>query len=120
MTTNASNATFLSSKDSPITRDAEMYASKFGVDIDTAIHRLMIQDLIGDLDAELSANEASTYAGLWIQHIPEFRIIVQFTQGGEETIRSYNKHKLVDDLIEIKKVDFTLEELRNTRDMVYY
>lgn len=40
------------------------YASDQNIDVDTAIHRLALQDLAGNLDAELSKNEEDTYAGL--------------------------------------------------------
>jgi hypothetical protein len=61
-------------------KDVEAYASSLNIDLDTAAHQLSLQELAGDLDAELSRKEADTYAGLWIQHSPQFRIIVQFTQ----------------------------------------
>jgi hypothetical protein len=37
-----------------ITKDAKEYASYFGIDLDTAIHQLALQELAGNLDAELA------------------------------------------------------------------
>ena len=45
----------------------------FGVDVEEAICRLSLQDEIGELGAELAANERDTFAGLRIQHQPDFR-----------------------------------------------
>ena len=59
--------------------ETEMYAKRHGVTIDEARHRLKLQDVAGELDAELSIKEAETFAGLWIEHTPTFRVIVQFT-----------------------------------------
>jgi len=42
------------------------YASDQNIDVNTAIQRLALQDLAGDLDAELSRNEEDIYAGLWV------------------------------------------------------
>ena len=36
-------------------------------------------------------NERDTFAGLRIQHQPDFRVIVEFTSGGEETMARYLK-----------------------------
>jgi hypothetical protein len=88
------------------------YASDQNIDVDTAIHRLALQDLAGNLDAELSKNEEDTYAGLWIQHSPEFRIIVQFTREGKETIHPYIENGSLADIVEIREVKYTLKELK--------
>jgi hypothetical protein len=38
---------------------------------------------------ELEQNEGGTFAGLWIQHEPAYRVRVAFNRDGEETIRPY-------------------------------
>ena len=40
-----------------LARDAQHYAKDFGVDVEEAICRLSLQDEIGELGAELAANE---------------------------------------------------------------
>jgi hypothetical protein len=75
----------------------------------------MLQDFAGDLDAELSAKEADTFAGLWIQHTPQFQIIVQFTQDGKETIRPYIENGPLADIIDVRIADVTLAELEATQ-----
>jgi hypothetical protein len=87
-----------------IPKDVISYASDQKIDIDTAIHRLALQNLAGNLDAALSGNEEDTYAGLWVQHSPQFRIIVQFTREGKETIRPYIENGPLADIVEIREV----------------
>lgn len=95
-----------------IPKDVISYASDQKIDIDTAIHRLALQNLAGNLDAALSGNEEDTYAGLWVQHSPQFRIIVQFTREGKETIRPYIENGPLADIVEIREVKYTLKELK--------
>ena len=96
-------------------KDVISYASDQKIDIDTAIHRLALQNLAGNLDAELSKNEENTYAGLWIQLSPEFQIIIQFTRGGRETIRPYVENGPLADIVEIREVRYTLKELKSAQ-----
>jgi len=97
-------------------RDAKMYASRFGVDLDEAIRRLKLQSEIGDLNAELAAKERDTFAGLWIQHQPEYRVIVQFTRNGRITIQPYIGNGPLADTIEVRTASVTLAELEAARD----
>jgi len=92
-------------------RDSQEYASHFGVDLDEAVHRLKLQRPAGDLGAELAAKERDTFAGLWIQHTPEFRIIVQFSHDGEETIRAYIENGPLADIVEVRTANVSLAEL---------
>ena len=40
-------------------------------------------------------------AGLWIQHTLRFRVIVQFTHGGEEAIRPYIEARPLADIVKV-------------------
>ena len=57
-------------------RDASAMAEELGISVDEALRRLQYQDGIGDLQAALMANEHDTFAGLWIEHQPEYRIVI--------------------------------------------
>ena len=70
-------------------QDACHYAADMGVDLPEAVRRLQAQATIGELGAELEANEQPTFGGLWIQHKPEYKVVVAFTRDGEETVRPY-------------------------------
>ena len=65
-------------------QDSRMYAEQFCIGLAEAIRRLTLQESIGKLGAALEANEAATLGGLWIQHEPEFRVVVAFTVGQED------------------------------------
>ena len=95
--------------------DAQMYAADFGVELSEAIRRLTLQGPIGRLGATLEANEADTLGGFWIQHEPEYRVVAAFTKDGEETIAKYVQDGPLVDLIEVRTVDATLEELKRAQ-----
>ena len=95
--------------------DAQMYAADFGVELSEAIRRLTLQGPIGKLGATLEANEADTLGGFWIQHEPEYRVVAAFTKDGEETIAKYVQDGPLVDLIEVRTVDATLEELKRAQ-----
>jgi len=83
--------------------DAQVYASNMNVSVEEAIFRFQLQDIAGDLDAELTTNETETFAGLWIEHTPEFRVVVQFTRDGEETMKPYlKKYPEFADIVEVR------------------
>ena len=100
----------------PLLQDAQEYASDTGVNIDEALSRFQLQDIAGELDAELSTKEVETFAGLWIEHTPEFRVIVQFTQDGEETIKPYLKqHTELANIVEVRTANVSLANLQRAQ-----
>ena len=96
-------------------QDARMYAKQYGVDLQEALTRLHLQEPAGELGAALGANEAETFAGLWIQHEPEYRVIVMFTAGGEETIRPYIEGGPLEDIVEVREAEATMTELEQSQ-----
>lgn len=101
----------------PLLQDAQEYASDTGVNIDEALSRFQLQDIAGELGAELRTNEVETFAGLWIEHTPEFRIVVQFTRDGEETIKPYLKqHIELANIVEVRTANVSLANLRRAQD----
>ena len=94
-----------------LVQDARMYAEQFGVELQEAVTRLMLQEPAGKLGAALEEHEGDTFAGLWIQHEPEFRIVVAFTRDGQETARQYIQDGPLEELVEVRHADATLREL---------
>ena len=92
-----------------------MYAADFGVELPEAIRRLTLQEPIGKLGATLESNEADTLGGFWIQHEPEYRVVAAFTRDGEETMAKYVQGGPLVDIIEVRTVDATLEELKRAQ-----
>lgn len=104
--------------DNALIMDAKAYASAMGVDIDEAIRRLQLQDEIGELNLELTNNEGETFAGLWIQHQPKYRVVVMFTRDGEATLESYVQNGLLAGLVEAQTARTTLKDLEVTQSQV--
>lgn len=70
-------------------RDAAGYATLFKVSVAEGARRLELQAEIGALDAQLTAAEPATYAGLWQQNTPTFGLVARFTQDGPATLKKY-------------------------------
>jgi hypothetical protein len=92
-------------------RDAETMATQLGISVDQALLRFSAQDAIGALNAELEQREAATFAGLWIQQAPVYRVVVAFTRNGPQTIRPYVEHTSLAGLIEVRTAKTSLSEL---------
>jgi len=75
------------SADDPLVQDARAYAATFEVDLEEALLRLLLQPAIGRLQAALASGERASFAGLWVEHEPSYRIIVQFTEGGGASVQ---------------------------------
>lgn len=97
--------------------DAKVYASLFNVDLDEAIRRLTLQATIGELASALPVKEIDTFCGLWLQHTPQFRLVIGFTQDGEKTIRPYLESKSFADIVEIHTMNATLQELERAQEI---
>ena len=74
-----------------------------------------LQNPVGPLQVELAAKEARTFAGLWVEWKPEFRVVVLFTRDGEETIRPYIENRPFADDVEVGTARMTLVELQNVQ-----
>lgn len=99
--------------DEALIEDAKMYASASGVSFDDAIERLMLQGIVEGINIKLKTGESSTFAGLWIQHKPDYRVIVRFTNNGNTTIKPYIQNTSLADIVEAQTADVSLEELRS-------
>jgi hypothetical protein len=104
------------STDDPLLEDAKMYAEDRGIPLEEAVRRLHIQEGsakdVADLERLLRKHEAETFAGLWLQHEPEYRYVVLFTRDGEETLRPYVEGGPLEDTVEARSgADATMAEL---------
>ena len=95
--------------------DAQLYAEHMGVSIDEALRRFRIQELAGELDAKLSASEAPTFAGLWLEHAPQFQVVVQFTRDSEQTIKPYLVDHELAGVIALRSAKVTLVDLQRAQ-----
>ena len=92
--------------------DAQSYASDYGVTVEEARRRLNLQESVGELEKHLVDNESATFAGLWIQHEPEYRIVTRFTQDGEATVRPHVTGGSLDGIVDVRTADATLDGLK--------
>jgi len=84
---------------------------RFGILAKEAGQGASLDDLTSALSALLEAREADTFAGLWIQEQPTYRVFVAFTRDGQETIKRYVAGTPLDGMVEVRKARFTYAEL---------
>lgn len=63
--------------------DAASYAAENEVSLDEAVRRLQLQHEVGRLEETLSKQEPS-FAGLWIEHQPQYKIVFRFQDPAAE------------------------------------
>ena len=98
--------------DDALAFDAASYAVDVGVSLTEAIWRLDNQGDYGTLQQLLVQNEAETFAGFYIQHEPDYGIVVLFTENGEETLGAYTEGKSFDVEFEVRHVRYSYAELQ--------
>lgn len=96
-----------------LAKDTQAYASNMGVSIDEAIRRFKLQDLAGELETDLSANYPETFAGLWLEHKPKFRIVASFTRHGQVSVAPYiSSNSDLEGMIEVRSAVKSLAMLQ--------
>ncbi len=100
-----------------LSQDAFEYAQRYHVPMAQARQRLQWQVLAGRLEEKLVVQYPGSFAGLWIDHAPVFRVVVLMTQP--DKARTAVARMLTDsplnDRVEIRYVDRTLGELRELK-----
>ena len=76
-------------------RTVEEKAIAMNISMEEAYQQVVAENPIGTLQAELIASEPDTFAGLWIQHEPDYRVIVAFTRNGKSIIKPYLKNRSI-------------------------
>ena len=98
-----------------VVMDAQSYADDFGVELGEAVVRLQGQGVIGKLGHTIQQNEPDTYAGHWIQHEPQYRMVVAFTRDGGSTICPYIEGHPLFNIVEIRSAVATMVELDSSQ-----
>ena len=98
-------------------RDATFYSLDFDVDVEEAVRRFHLQDLAGQLGARLALDEWATFAGLSVEHTPEFRVVVRFTQSGKATLHPYLAQSPLARFVEIRPAVATLAQLETAQEL---
>lgn len=99
------------------TRDVQAYAERYGVSKSAAQQALLLQDRAGDLEERLLATERDSFAGLWIEHAPEFRIVVAFRGDARAAVaRHASAFPDLAARIVAKSVSYSLIELNSAAE----
>lgn len=108
----------LLSEDEAYRRDAVAYVNAFGGTIEEAVRKLKLQPQISELEVALEVNEPNTFSGLWIEHTPKFRVVVQFTKGGKESVLPYIQNTELANILEVEVGQYTHIEKRERSEAV--
>ena len=89
------------------TTDTQWYADHYGVTLDEATRRLALGSEISTLQSKLRRDESESFAGLWIEHTPEYKVVVRFTANGNETIQPYVQNGPLSQMVEARMADLS-------------
>ncbi len=102
--------------DGALRRDAASYAADFGVSETEALRRLRLQDEIGSLDEKVAEGDSSTFGGLWIQHTPDYKVKVAFTENGSSKLSEYETSSDLSGDLEVVSVSASMETLLSAQN----
>ncbi len=69
----------------------------------------------GVLQAVLLENEPEVFGGLWIEHDPEYRVVIQVTGDARRIYRRYVKGTALEGVADVRRVDSTWAELEQAQ-----
>lgn len=93
------------------------YAHDMKIDYQEAERRLTLQHEMSSVEQEIVKDEA--YFASWMQHEPEFGLVVSFTTpDGKERIRPYLEGVKWADLVTVQQSDITREEFAEMRSKI--
>ncbi|HYJ31022.1 MAG TPA: hypothetical protein VEW25_11865 [Allosphingosinicella sp.] len=99
--------------------ETSWYAQAYGVSEEEALRRMGLQhalsDEVGRIRARLEAEQADNYADMWLEHAPEFRMVVGFVRDPETILRRYTSHPL----FVARQVRHSLAELKAGADAAF-
>jgi hypothetical protein len=75
---------------------------------------ISLQPAIGELNRVLLEKEAATFAGLWIEHQPDYHVVVSFTEIDPEFLATYVEAALIDG-VEVRTAPVPLAALESAR-----
>ncbi|HLA15457.1 MAG TPA: hypothetical protein VJZ72_01040 [Candidatus Limnocylindrales bacterium] len=93
--------------------DALEYVAMHGGTVADALREFDLQAAAGALEGELSTHEAETFAGLWIEHSPSFRVAVLQTSVKPGILEAYIAGGPLEELVDVRLANSTLTDLRD-------
>lgn len=73
---------------------AEKYSDTYKISTTEATQRLAASREAGKLQRRIAADNPETFAGLYIEHSPEFQIVVLFTKDPQRNLAKYTQSRL--------------------------
>ncbi len=106
--------------DSEPTPAAALLAEELGISLEEVLDRLDLSSAYDDLnlDTQLRLSASDTFAGVWVQQVPEFGIVVAFTipiDDGERIVRRFIEGTPFSEITEVRQARFTVAELEQER-----
>ena len=90
------------------------YAALNGISYEEGKRRFDLINKLRNLESILTRDNPNTFAGLWIEHQPRFKIVVQFVGEPQKDISNYIKKEL-QDVIEVRRTETSLVDLEKLR-----
>lgn len=101
------------SPEEALEQDLAAVSEATGVSVEELRAQMAYEEAINALLAQLNANEADAFGGLWIERQPEYRIVVAFTEDGEAAVSQYiEPDDPLWDVLEVQEVSYSEERLR--------
>jgi hypothetical protein len=97
-------------EDEAASADAQQYAVSQGISLQEAEYRLALEEPIAKLRLSMEAAEESSFGGLYIDHRPAYRIVVQYV-GTPTLLEPYIAASHLESLITLEQVEFTQAQL---------
>ena len=99
--------------------DDRAIARELGVTVGELQRHSALSEHAERLAVALNKNERETYADLEIVDEPDLRVVVYFTEDGEETVRPYVRCTPLEGFVEVRTVEASMEELRAAQEEAY-
>lgn len=94
------------------------FAEDIGVSTAEAKRRLYLQGLAGELQGQVASIAPEIFAGLYIEHAPEFRVVVMTTGDGRSLVTPLLTGRLtpLSTVVEVRRVARSMRELEALLD----
>ncbi|WP_394751710.1 S1 family peptidase [Crenothrix sp.] len=94
--------------------DTITYALDRGISYEEGSRRFALRNKIENLEEKLTRDNPDTFAGLWLEHTPEFKIVVQFVGEPKKDISTYLSKELTA-ITEVRQAEVSLADLERVR-----
>jgi hypothetical protein len=94
--------------------DTVTYSLNNGISYEEGSRRFALRNKIDNLEERLIHDNPNTFAGLWLEHTPEFKLVVQFVGEPQKDISTYLSKELTA-ITEVRHAEFSLVDLERVR-----